>query len=97
MLKVRRCRRELGANMRSDGIDGSDESRAKELSHDSHASQAPERLLIPRGDYQTLLSFQKAEVVYDVTFRFAHKFLDRGDRTIDQMIQSARSGKKNIL
>lgn len=49
------------------------------------------------GDYRTLLSFQKAEVVYDITFRFAHKFLRKGDRTIDQMIQSARSGKKNIL
>ncbi len=54
-------------------------------------------MLPPRGDYQTLLSFQKAELVYDITFRFAHKFLARGDRTIDQMIQSARSGKKNIL
>ncbi len=54
-------------------------------------------IIPPRGDYQTLLSFQKAEVVYDVTFRFAHRFLDRGDRTIDQMIQAARSGKKNIL
>jgi four helix bundle suffix protein len=43
------------------------------------------------------LSFQKAEVIYDITFRFAHKFLSRGDRTVDQMIQSARSGKKNIL
>ena len=36
-------------------------------------------------------------MIYDITFRFAHKFLSRGDRTIDQMIQSARSGKKNIL
>jgi four helix bundle suffix protein len=51
----------------------------------------------PRGDYQTLLSFKKAEIVYDLTFRFAHKFLSKGDRTVDQMIQSARSGKKNIL
>lgn len=56
-----------------------------------------ERLLPPRGDYRTLLSFQKAEVVYDITFRFAHKFLSKFDRTVDQMIQSARSGKKNIL
>lgn len=56
-----------------------------------------ERLIPPRGDYRTLLSFQKAEVVYDITFRFAHKYLSRGDRTVDQMIQSARSGKKNIL
>ncbi|MFO7536311.1 MAG: four helix bundle suffix domain-containing protein [Kiritimatiellia bacterium] len=62
-----------------------------------NATHSPERLLPPRGDYQTLLSFQKSEVVYDLTFRFAHKFLSRGDRTIDQMIQAARSGKKNIL
>jgi len=34
---------------------------------------------------------------YDFTFRFAHKFLQRGDRTIDQMIQSARSGRKSML
>lgn len=50
-----------------------------------------------QGNYQDLLSFQKAEVIYDITFRVAHKFLAKGDRTIDQMIQAARSGKKNIL
>ncbi len=44
-----------------------------------------------------MLSYQKAEVIYDITFRFAHKFLLSTDRTIDQMIQSARSGKQNIL
>src|SRR5271170_4011514 len=53
--------------------------------------------LPPHGNYQSLLSFQKAEIIYDLTFRFAHKFLSKGDRTVDQMIQSARSGKKNIL
>ena len=52
-------------------------------SHSSHPAAAPERLLPPRGDYRTLLSFQKAEVIYDITFRFAHKFLSRTDRTID--------------
>ncbi|MDP1591424.1 MAG: four helix bundle suffix domain-containing protein [Prosthecobacter sp.] len=36
-------------------------------------------------------------MVYDITFRFAHQHLAKGDRTIDQMIQAARSGKKNIL
>ncbi|MDX2109688.1 MAG: four helix bundle suffix domain-containing protein [Verrucomicrobiota bacterium] len=56
-----------------------------------------QRIIPPRGDYQTLLSYQKAEVVYDITFRFAHKYLGKGDRTVDQMIQSARSGKQNIL
>jgi four helix bundle suffix protein len=54
-------------------------------------------LLPNHGNYKDLLSFQKAEVVYDITFRFAHKHLSRGDRTVDQMVQSARSGKKNIL
>jgi four helix bundle suffix protein len=49
-----------------------------------------------RGDYQELLSYQKAEVVYDLTFRFCQRFLSRGDRTIDQMVQAARSGKQNI-
>ena len=53
--------------------------------------------LPPHGNYHELLSFQKAEIVYDLTFRFAHKYLSKGDRTIDQMIQSARSGKQNIL
>lgn len=66
-------------------------------SHPSHSSDPSHPILQPRGDYRTLLSFQKGEVVYDITFRFAHKHLSRGDRTIDQMIQSARSGKKNIL
>jgi four helix bundle suffix protein len=49
------------------------------------------------GDYRRLLSYQKAEIVYDITFRFARKHLTRGDRTIDQIVQSARSGKQNIL
>lgn len=68
-------------------------------SHSSHSSCSEDlpRIIPPRGDYQALLSFQKAEVVYDLTFNFAHKHLARGDRTIDQMIQAARSGKKNIL
>ena len=58
----------------------------------------PEDGFLPaHGNYAPLLSFQKAEIIYDITFRFAHKFLAKGDRTIDQMIQSARSGKKNIL
>ena len=34
--------------------------------------------------------------MYDVTFYFAHHYLENGDRTIDQMVQAARSGKQNI-
>jgi four helix bundle suffix protein len=53
-------------------------------------------LLPPRGNYAELLSYQKAEVVYDLTFRFCERFLRKGDRTVDQMVQAARSGKQNI-
>ena len=83
--------------MKKDGNNAKNARDGKHPSHASHPSQDPDRLLPPRGDYQTLLSFQKAEIVYDLTFRFAHKFLSKGDRTVDQMIQFARSGKKNIL
>ena len=49
-----------------------------------------------RGNYRSLIVYQKAECIYDITFYFAHKFLKTGDRTIDQMIQAARSGKQNL-
>src|ERR1700676_502048 len=48
------------------------------------------------GNYEELLSYQKAEVVYDLTYRFCQRFLSKGDRTIDQMVQAARSGIQNI-
>jgi four helix bundle suffix protein len=49
-----------------------------------------------RGHYRSLIVYQKAECIYDITHFFAHKFLEKGDRTVDQMIQAARSGKQNI-
>lgn len=49
-----------------------------------------------RGSYRTLRAFQVATVIYDITYHFAHNFLDKGDRTIDQMVQAARSGRQNI-
>ncbi len=48
------------------------------------------------GNYRELLSYPKAAIIYDFTFRFCEQFLKRGDRTIDQMVQAARSGKQNI-
>jgi four helix bundle suffix protein len=53
--------------------------------------------LPPHGNYEKLLSYRKAEIVFDLTFQFCERFLKRGDRTIDQMIQAARSGKQNIV
>jgi four helix bundle suffix protein len=53
---------------------------------------------IPKhGGYEKLLSFQKARIVYDGTVRFCEKNLKKSDRTYDQMVQAARSGKQNIL
>lgn len=47
-------------------------------------------------NFRGLISYQKAECIYDLTFFFCKKFLDKKDRTVDQMIQAARSGKQNI-
>src|SRR5438093_3778499 len=60
-------------------------------------SPDPSGFIPPHGHYRELLSYQKAEIVYDLTYRFCQRFLKRGDRTIDQMVQAARSGKQNIL
>jgi four helix bundle suffix protein len=57
----------------------------------------PEHFIPPHGGYRKLFAFQRAEVVYDATVRFCARFLDRRDRTTDQMIQAARSGKQNII
>lgn len=54
--------------------------------------------LIPNiGNYKKLLSYQKTDVIYQITYYFCNRFLSRGDRTVDQMIQAARSGKQNIV
>jgi tRNA A37 methylthiotransferase MiaB len=54
-------------------------------------------LFPPSGNYRKLFSYQKAEAIYDITCYFIQNFLQRGDRTIDQMKQAARSGKQNIV
>jgi four helix bundle suffix protein len=57
----------------------------------------PERFIPAHGGYQNLRSFQKARIVYDGTVRFCGRFFKSTDRTCDQMIQAARSGKQNII
>ena len=48
------------------------------------------------GHYRHLRVYQVTEIIYDITFYFTQHFLQKGDRTIDQMVQAARSGKQNI-
>jgi four helix bundle suffix protein len=57
----------------------------------------PENFIPPHGGYENLLSFQKARIIYDATVQFCGRFLEKRDRTRDQMVQAARSGKQNIL
>ena len=56
-----------------------------------------EGFIPPHGGYRKLLSYQRAEVVYDATVRFCQRYFDRRDRTVDQMVQAARSGTQNII
>lgn len=52
---------------------------------------------IPKhGGYQKLLAYQRAEIVYDATVKFCRDLIDKRSRTVDQMVQAARSGKQNI-
>ncbi len=55
-------------------------------------------LFLPQhGHYRNLRVYRVAEALYDITYVFCKRFLpSRGDRTVDQMIQAARSGKQNI-
>ena len=57
----------------------------------------PSGFIPTHGGYENLLSFRKARIVYDATVCFCERFVDKRDRTRDQMIQAARSGKQNIL
>jgi four helix bundle suffix protein len=50
----------------------------------------------PSGGYRNSASFQTATLIYDATYWFCEKFLDPHSRTVDQMIQAARSGRQNI-
>ena len=56
-----------------------------------------EGFIPPHGGYKNLLSYQKAEIVYDATVYFCDRFIDKRSRTHDQMVQAARSGKQNII
>lgn len=48
------------------------------------------------GDYRNLIFYKKTKILYDMTYWFKDRYLQRGDRTQDQMEQAARSGKQNI-
>ena len=48
--------------------------------------------------WEDLYYYRKTVVLYQMTVVFCRRFLPKcGDRTVDQMVQAARSGKQNIV
>ncbi len=65
---------------------------------DSTNQRGQQHLFLPQhGHYSQLRVYRVAEALYDLTYLFCQRFLPPyGDRTVDQMVQAARSGKQNI-
>jgi hypothetical protein len=51
------------------------------------------KFIPPHGGYEELLSFRKARIIYDGTVRFCERFMEKRDRTRDQMVQNKTSRK----
>ena len=48
--------------------------------------------------WKDLYFYRKSDALYQITVEFCRRFLPaHGDRTVDQMVQAARSGKQNIV
>ena len=48
--------------------------------------------------WKELYFYRKSDALYQITVEFCRRFLPaHGDRTVDQMVQAARSGKQNIV
>ena len=61
-----------------------------------NSSELP--ILKPQTNWENLFFYQKTVVLYQMTVVFCRRFLPKyGDRTVDQMVQAARSGKQNIV
>ncbi len=68
------------------------------LHHGSNVEVKEPRILKPQTNWERLYFYQKTVVLYQMTYVFCRRFLPKhGDRTVDQMIQAARSGKQNIV
>jgi len=63
---------------------------------DAKRAAAP-TLIVPHGGYENLASYQMAEIAFDGTVFFCNRYISIRSRTHDQMWQSARSGKQNIV
>lgn len=86
------------------GPNGTNKPNKPNRTHEAHGSNGSQRkalepkpFLPKKGNYRDLLVYKKAECIYDITYFFAHHyFIPTKDRTVDQVVQAARSGKQNI-
>lgn len=77
---------------------GARNSRGSRDSREAGGSVQPPKILRPQTNWENLYFYQKAVVLYQMTYVFCRRFLPaHGDRTVDQMVQAARSGKQNIV
>jgi len=64
----------------------------------TQAASKIESIFRKQTDWKRLWFYQKTVVLYQLTHTFTRRFLPAyGDRTVDQMVQAARSGKQNIV
>jgi len=78
-----------GGGQRTDPSDQSDRTNRSE-------NPARMKTLRPSGGYRKLRSFQATTIIYDATVSFCDRFMNPRSRTVDQMVQAARSGRQNI-
>lgn len=67
-------------------------------SNNEKRARPAHRVLRQVVKYQDLYFYRKSDVLYQLTCVFCQRFLPlSGDRTVDQMVQAARSCKQNIV
>ncbi|HSN77772.1 MAG TPA: four helix bundle protein, partial [Anaerolineae bacterium] len=80
----------------SDNLSSTESGRKPAPEAPDGTTPTGEKRLRPSGGYRRLRSFQVATIIYDATVRFCEHFVDKRSRTVDQMVQAARSGRQNI-
>ena len=70
----------------------------KKIQQISHYEDGTASVLRKKTNYTALRFYQRSDVLYQLTQIFVQRFLKPyGDRTVDQMVQAARSTKQNIV
>ena len=62
------------------------------MSYKSNKTNTPKT----HGGYRNLISYQTTTIIYDLTVQFTKLYVSKFSRTVDQMVQAARSGRQNI-